>query len=250
MKKIIGLLIFGLFLLFSSNSLFADAYDDCFEIERIKAKSDGLGAVASAEQAGKICRAKLGETQSQGNTTQDSATQNNTVGKDGGLFVSVAPVFWGTITEEYRSSNGNFATGNLAPHGAIKSGFGYQLGYKFPEIPFRISYASYNFKAEINEEVRNPFDAKVQNNFVSADWIGSTGLFVGLGTGTGKTEQDEFNLSESGSLFVFTGGYNFNIAENFKIGINLLSSVFEYTWGTTDYTVRTAAWFLNGTFVF
>ena len=60
MKKIIGLLIFGLFLLFSSNSLFADAYDDCFEIERIKAKSDGLGAVASAEQAGKICRAKLG----------------------------------------------------------------------------------------------------------------------------------------------------------------------------------------------
>ena len=45
MKKIIGLLIFGLFLLFSGNSLFADAFDDCFELERIKAKSDGLGAV-------------------------------------------------------------------------------------------------------------------------------------------------------------------------------------------------------------
>ena len=56
MKKIIGLLIFGLFLLFSGNSLFADAFDDCFELERLKAKSDGLGAVAAAEQRIKCVR--------------------------------------------------------------------------------------------------------------------------------------------------------------------------------------------------
>ena len=50
---------FGKFI--SGNSLFADAFDDCFEIERLKAKSDGLGAVESAEQASKVCKAKLGE---------------------------------------------------------------------------------------------------------------------------------------------------------------------------------------------
>ena len=59
-------------LFISGNSLFADAFDDCFEIERLKAKSDGLGAVESAEQASKVCKAKLGGTQSQVNTTQNN----------------------------------------------------------------------------------------------------------------------------------------------------------------------------------
>ena len=54
-------LIFGI-AFFISASLFAqDAFDDCFEIERLKAKSDGLGAVASAEQASKICSLKFGD---------------------------------------------------------------------------------------------------------------------------------------------------------------------------------------------
>ena len=86
MKKIIGLLIFGLFLFFSGNSLFADDFDDCFEIERLKAKSDGLGAVESAEQASKICRAKLGGSQSQGNTTQNNNLADDS--KSGG-FASI-----------------------------------------------------------------------------------------------------------------------------------------------------------------
>ena len=96
MKKIIGLLIFGLFLLFSSNSLFADAYDDCFEIERLKAKSDGLGAVESAEQASKVCKAKLGETQSQGNTTQNNNLADDS--KSGGF----ASVFWRIERSSYK----------------------------------------------------------------------------------------------------------------------------------------------------
>ena len=54
-------LIFGI-AFFISASLFAqDAFDDCFEIERLKAKSDGLGAVASAEQASKVCSLKFGD---------------------------------------------------------------------------------------------------------------------------------------------------------------------------------------------
>ena len=82
MKKIIVLLMMVGSLFISGNSLFADDFDDCFELERLKAKSDGLGYVEASELAIKVCRAKLGGTQRQTNTQTNAK-------KDGGLFVSV-----------------------------------------------------------------------------------------------------------------------------------------------------------------
>ena len=144
MKKIIGLLIFGLFLLFSGNSLFADAFDDCFELERLKAKSDGLGAVESAEQASKICRAKLGGSQSQGNTTQ-----NNNLADD--------------------SKSGGFASIGVLSGVAIKGGYKFKNG--------RIHYT--NHAAPLNDDDFKTITAGI----LGFDYIANGGFMIGIGTG-------------------------------------------------------------------
>ena len=95
MKKIIILFITG-FLFFSGNSLFADDFDDCFELERLKAKSDDLGAVEAAEQASQICKAKLG------------GTQNNNLADDSkkGVFASIGALSGSAIKGGYKFKNG------------------------------------------------------------------------------------------------------------------------------------------------
>ncbi len=96
MKKIIILFMMVGSLFFSGNSLFADAFDDCFEIERLKAKSDGLGAVEAAEQASQICKAKLG------------GTQNNNLADDSkkGVFASIGALSGSAIKGGYKFKNG------------------------------------------------------------------------------------------------------------------------------------------------
>ena len=144
MKKIIVLLMMVGSLFISGNSLFADAFDDCFEIERLKAKSDGLGAVESAEQASKVCKAKLGGTQSQGNTTQ-----NNNLADD--------------------SKSGGFASVGVLSGVAIKG------GYKLKNA--RIHYT--NHAAPLNDD-----DFKtVTAGILGFDYIANGGFMIGIGTG-------------------------------------------------------------------
>ena len=75
MKKIIVLFLAGC-LLFGGSGLFADDFDDCFELERLEARSDGLRDAAAAEQASQICKA--------------NTAQNNNLADDSkyGVFVS------------------------------------------------------------------------------------------------------------------------------------------------------------------
>ena len=104
MKKIIVLLMMVDYPCFiSGNSLFADAFDDCFEIERLKAKSDGLGAVESAEQASKVCKAKLGEIQGQVNTTQNNNLADDS--KSSGGFASIGVLSGVAIKGGYKFKN-------------------------------------------------------------------------------------------------------------------------------------------------
>ena len=181
MKKIIGLLIFGLFLLFSGNSLFADAFDDCFELERLKAKSDGLGAVESAEQASKICRAKLGGSQSQGNTTQ-----NNNLADD--------------------SKSGGFASIGVLSGVAIKGGYKFKNG--------RIHYT--NHAAPLNDDDFKTITAGI----LGFDYIANGGFMIGIGTGNATSpdaqEADFTNCNISSS---FNKNYSSSTsATSFNIG--------------------------------
>ena len=200
MKKIIGLLIFGLFLLFSGNSLFADAFDDCFEIERLKAKSDGLGAVESAEQASKICRAKLGGSQSQGNTTQ-----NNNLADD--------------------SKSGGFASIGVLSGVAIKGGYKFKNG--------RIHYT--NHAAPLNDD-----DFKtVTAGILGFDYIANGGFMIGIGTGNATSpdaqEADFTNCNISSSFnknySSSTSATSFNIGwlknkKGFQYGLYLFAVTF------------------------
>ena len=249
MKKIIGLLIFGLFLLFSSNSIFADAFDDCFELERLRAKSDGLGAVEAAEQASQICKAKLGGTQRQ--ELQTPTKQNNTR-LSGGFYIGVSYSISGSIQYDYVSPDGrNFATGSFGPVADIRNGLGYQIGYRFSELSF--SYEFYDLEAqhdsgsEIN--VENSFIAIAYNKTINK-WNG----FIGFGVGTGKGERiftSGYTRSGSGSLFAGIVGLNYNINENIQLGVKNLRSFFTFIASDEwEYTPHVNVWFLNGTISF
>ena len=201
MKKIIVLLMMVGSLFISGNSLFADAFDDCFEIERLKAKSDGLGAVESAEQASKVCKAKLGETQSQGNTTQ-----NNNLADDS-------------------KSSGGFASIGVLSGVAIKG------GYKFKNA--RIHYT--NHAAPLNDD-----DFKtVTAGILGFDYIANGGFMIGIGTGNATSPDAQaadftncnisssFNKNYSSS----TSATSFNIGwlqnkKGFQYGLYLFAVTF------------------------
>ena len=171
----------GGFLVFSGNSLFADAFDDCFELERLKAKSDGLGAVAAAEQANKVCKAKLGGSQSQGNTTQ-----NNNLADD--------------------SKSGGFASIGVLSGVAIKGGYKFKNG--------RIHYT--NHAAPLNDD-----DFKtVTAGILGFDYIANGGFMIGIGTGNATSpdaqEADFTNCNISSS---FNKNYSSSTsATSFNIG--------------------------------
>ena len=181
MKKIIVLLMMVGSLFISGNSLFADAFDDCFELERLKAKSDGLGAVAAAEQANKVCKAKLGGSQSQGNTTQ-----NNNLADD--------------------SKSGGFASIGVLSGVAIKGGYKFKNG--------RIHYT--NHAAPLNDD-----DFKtVTAGILGFDYIANGGFMIGIGTGNATSpdaqEADFTNCNISSS---FNKNYSSSTsATSFNIG--------------------------------
>ena len=200
MKKIIVLLMMVGSLFISGNSLFADAFDDCFELERLKAKSDGLGAVAAAEQANKVCKAKLGGSQSQGNTTQ-----NNNLADD--------------------SKSGGFASIGVLSGVAIKGGYKFKNG--------RIHYT--NHAAPLNDD-----DFKtVTAGILGFDYIANGGFMIGIGTGNATSpdaqEADFTNCNISSSFnknySSSTSATSFNIGwlknkKGFQYGLYLFAVTF------------------------
>ncbi len=77
MKKIVLFLILILgFFLFALSSLLAqkNSFDDCFEVERLKAESEGANAEESINQAKEICNLKF--NQEDNDATENSAEEN------------------------------------------------------------------------------------------------------------------------------------------------------------------------------
>ena len=180
-------------LFISGNSLFADTFDDCFELERLRAKSDGLGAVEAAEQASQICKAKLGGTQRQTNTSQ-----NNNLADD--------------------SKKGVFASFNLAVD--ITTGSTIKGGYKFNNA--RVYYENVNLTTTIGR-----CDFKGTYSIYGADYIANSGFLIGVGYGEGTLKQTvegyegTHRLDEiSGPASAFKIGYLSNKKKGFQWGVN------------------------------
>ena len=253
MKKIIALFIVG-FLFFSGNSLFADAYDDCFEIERLKAKSDGLGAVEAAELASKFCRAKLGGTQSQ--TSQNSAIKSNTQKREG-VFVSAVPVFSGqsisyknklTYSEDSVSlydvnspeSTSTETGAEVRNESTGISGNGLKVGYQFQN--FRVAYS--RFQWEFTDISLN-----ITGNLVIADFLAVSGFFVGAGIGRGEVSiprsavpnipttsnsgtsyTTKYTISsEDEDILLFNVGYDYGLNEKLQLSLGVLYAQFNPT---------------------
>ncbi len=225
MKKIIVSVVCG-FLFLSGNSLFAQSnFDDCFEIERLKAKSDGLGAVEAAEQASKVCKAKLGGTQNQGNITKTSTSQANTK-KDGGFFVGVMPYFSGSlrVANEEKPRDTSINCVDCSKSSATEntdSGFGYRVGLQ--RNKHQIGLESYTWKVESLE---------VSNLLIGYDYVYSSGFLVGIGLGNGQVKN-----GESGVAFKFGFGYQGNITDIFRYSINYQYSSFSYDVGSRTTTL-------------
>ncbi len=254
MKKIIVLVVCG-FLFLSGNSLFAQInFDDCFEIERLKAKSDGLGSVESADQASKVCKLKLG-IESQVNTAQTPSVQNNTINKTGG-FIGISPLHSGTYTSviestysyTYESAYSSYSSARTSSSTSTKifdSGLGLKVGYNSSNS--RISYNNYTWNID---------DAKIKNSLIIYDYVADSGFYYGVGIGNGTVEAGSF--SESGIAFGFNLGYDFNIDESFQIGLGYLISSFGYTLenstrystSKSDVNITTATLFLALTYRF
>ena len=229
-------LIFGI-AFFISASLFAqDAFDDCFEIERLKAKSDGLGAVASAEQASKICSLKFG------NAKKRDDADSLTTPKETRFFVSLSPFHNAKYTVvndriyEYRFSNGYSGNGNGQYKGELKldRGLGLNLGYNFSK--WRVSYNYYTWEIE---------NAKINNNLVFADYVITNEklkFYAGVGIGKGTVEeQDDPAFLESGDSIGFKLGLDYSINKEFQLGLGFLQSNFKFktdnSYSNEDITV-------------
>ena len=60
MKKLLFMLLFGAFIfVFQGVNLFADDFSECLDLERLKAKSDGVTAKESVDQAERIYKLKF-----------------------------------------------------------------------------------------------------------------------------------------------------------------------------------------------
>ena len=218
-------LIFGI-AFFISASLFAqDAFDDCFEIERLKAKSDGLGAVESAEQASKVCSLKFGDVKK-----RDDA-DSLTTPKETRFFVSLSPFHNAKVTlinnysyEYYRSGPGysslRFGSGKSESEEKLDRGLGLNLGYNFSK--WRVSYNYYTWEIE---------NTKINNNLVFADYVITNEklkFYAGVGIGKGTIEDKNSSVSKSGDSIGFKLGLDYFINKNFHLGFGWLESNFKY----------------------
>ena len=227
-------LIFGI-AFFISASLFAqDAFDDCFEIEKLKAKSDGLGAVESAEQASKVCSLKFGDAK------KTDTPESLTTPKETRFFVSLSPFHNAKVTlindliYARRTSCCYYYTyGRVESEEKLDRGLGLNLGYNFSK--WRVSYNYYTWEIE---------NININNNLVFADYVAAyekLKFYMGVGIGKGTIENKNISFSKSGNSIGFRLGLDYFINKNFHLGFGWLESDFQYktdnSYSNEDITV-------------
>ena len=244
-------LIFGIAFFISANLFAQDAFDDCFEIERLKAKSDGLGAVASAEQASKVCSLKFGDAK------KTDTPESLTTPKETRFFVSLSPFHNAKATlindriYEYRSSvvNRN-ESGQYEFEEKLDRGLGLNLGYNFSK--WRVSYNYYTWEIE---------NTKINNNLVFADYVITNEklkFYAGVGIGKGTIEDKNSSASRrSGDSIGFKLGLDYSISKEFQLGFGFLQSNFKFKIDNSysnefttvidenNYSITVSSYFLN-----
>ncbi len=184
MKKIIVLFLAGC-LLFGGSGLFADDFDDCFELERLEARSDGLRDAAAAEQASQICKA--------------NTAQNNNLADDSkyGVFVSFN-LGGGTTT-------GNTIKGGLELHNNT-----------------RVYYENVNLTTTMDGcDFKGTYSIYGADYIANSGFL----IGVGYGEGTLKQTVEGYEgthrLDEiSGPASAFKIGYLSNKKKGFQWGVN------------------------------
>ena len=77
MKKLLFMLLFGAFIfVFQGVNLFADDFSECLDLERLKAKSDGVTAKESVDQAERICKLKFNKANSKSSSKKGFTAEN------------------------------------------------------------------------------------------------------------------------------------------------------------------------------
>ena len=119
MKKILLLyIVFGIVLYSSANLYAQDNFEDCFNIERVKAKDEGANSREAIDLAEKICKIKFDETkQNSGDETkQNSGTVTDSFSID--IFtgnknikdLDISLSTYGILLDFYITPNISFAT--------------------------------------------------------------------------------------------------------------------------------------------
>ncbi len=136
MKKILLLyIVFGIVLYSSANLYAQDNFEDCFNIERVKAKDEGANSREAIDLAEKICKIKFDETkQNSGDETkQNSGTvtdsTDNTISFSIDIFtgnknikdLDISLSTYGILLDFYITPNISFATSYFISTGEEKT---------------------------------------------------------------------------------------------------------------------------------
>ena len=137
-----------------------------------------------------------------------------------GVFVGISPLHSGSGAFAYEDTymSGDFTSiSSGTSNESIGNGLGLKVGYNLQD--WRISYNTFtwNFKN----------DVKISNNLVIANYVFNSGFYLGVGTGNGTISIN--TVSKSGSAFGYNLGYDWNINEQFQVGLGYLLSGFGYS---------------------
>ena len=269
----IGLLVLG-FLFFSGNSLFAQSdFESCLEIERLKAKNEGASFSESREHAKDSCNLQFEEKKEALSSEKQSgffiSISSNFSGK--GKYSSSSYQSQTTVIFNSSSSYGCDTSGDTiftgyfsdkicsvtatgySPAGDpnVKDNLSYKIGYKFSN--FRIYYTPY--KAEFEEDISIDIYVvknETKFNLLFADYLyqfNNFEFFIGVGLGNGKYEAKAHYKSISSNKIVegvitvkddflvigYNAGINYNLTENFQLGLGYRRLIFDYTPDSTYF---------------
>ena len=157
---------FLLFFSCSASLLAQQSYEECIEIERLKAKNDGANFSESFEYAKEIC----------GNKNQQNSTSTNTINKIDNNFTNNEGFFVSLSVLPIASLSTTVKVGDITTRAEEDgSGLSPKIGYKLKNA--QIHFSIYNFTAD---------DFRYAFIITGVDYINDNGFLAGIGLGSGS----------------------------------------------------------------
>jgi hypothetical protein len=198
---------FIIFLCSISNIFGQSLFDDCLELERIKAKEEGIGYESAINLATKICLERR---------NKKSARTFNTSSSNGFISVNLFPI--ATLTNSNSFNSRLSATADIIAQSNTGNGYNFKLGYKFSNV--RVYYSPSSFSSG---------SATYSIEGLGIDYLAGNGFFMGLGFGSGSVVESTPTCENcDGTANIFNIGYLSNSDSQFHWGVNISSSSFSY----------------------